>query len=333
MGNGAIDLHRIKISAGIKRYGERMLNSREGTPVGLASREGERGLQVHGLSRPVSAGRGKQEKNAASHGVHLDSLLGAPSHGIWVQSNARGQGGGLAAHVPWQCEGEDPPLGVFPCVCSPVPLPCDSCACSRPRSLGAAPGQGSLRAGSPALICPRCAVTEVMRAPVLSRAPATLQALGWPLPQPGQCVCCRVPGRQPLPWRLWDGDIFCIQLPGLLRGAFLGSGGPKGCRFPGGARCPFAGALHRFQDACGCSFARRMPSRASLPPTHGQTSLILEAAEAVGRFGEVQHPSLCHLVRLPPDWSLSWVFLCCPAPGAAGAAAAAGERSGNIYGS
>lgn len=114
MGNGVIDLRRIKISAGIKRHGERMLDSRAGTPVGLASREGERGLQVGGLSCPVSAGRGKREKTAPSHGVHLDSLLGAPSYGIWGQSNAGGQGGGLAAHVPWQGEGEDPPLGAFP---------------------------------------------------------------------------------------------------------------------------------------------------------------------------------------------------------------------------
>lgn len=60
---------------------------------------------------------------------------------------------------------------------------------------------------------------------------------------------------------------------------------------PGGARCPCARALCGLRDARGCGFACGMLGRASLPPLHGQTSLIAVTAEAAGRLQEVQHPS------------------------------------------
>lgn len=92
----------------------------------------------------------------------------------------------------------------------------------------------------------------------------------------------------------------CVQLPEMElccgRAAFGQPRHPRGSQFSRGVCCPFAGALHRLQDACGCDFASRMPGRASLPPLHGQTSLIPVAAEAGGRLQEVWHPSLCHLV-------------------------------------
>lgn len=195
-----------------------------------------------------SAGR-EQAKIAPGHSVHLQSPLCAPACGIWGQANTRQPGGELAAQaarVPEQGLGE-PALwltGAVPAVQGSVSSPPLSPASGDGGSQGASiqpwPCQSAQALGCPLLQTRRCLCAGEAAAPGGSGMGAAFAS--------SSPLCCREPARAP-----------CSSL--------LGLGAPSvAAGSPEQGAVPLPG---HFTGCSGCSFACRVPGRASLPPLGG----------------------------------------------------------------